>query len=215
MYDNERTRRRFLTGAGVTVAFGLAGCTSSSNQDKEDEDDSSGEGHSDAHGASLDGPSASATVTMATKDDGEHFEPHVVWVEPGGSVTWELDSGSHTTTAYAEKTNRPQRIPDEASAWDSGTVSEGGATFEHTFETPGVYDYLCLPHETTGMIGTVIVGDPDTESQPGLQPPQEELPDEAAKKIESLNQQVTEALDGSGDGQGDSTDGHDHSGDGH
>lgn len=215
MHDNERTRRRFLTGAGVAVALGFAGCTGSSNQGDGDEDDSSGDGHSDAHGASLDGQSASATVTMTTNDGGEHFEPHIVWVEPGGSVTWELDSGSHTTTAYAEETDKPQRIPDEASAWDSGTVSEEGATFEHTFETPGVYDYLCLPHETTGMIGTVIVGDPDTESQPGLQSPQEELPDEAAKKIESLNQQVTEALDGSGDGQDDSTDGHGHSGDGH
>jgi plastocyanin len=196
--DHDRTRRRFLAGAGVAGAIGLAGCTGSADQGNSSGDDgneSTGGGHEGSHG-SLEGPSASATVTMATTDDGSHFEPHVAWVEPGASITWELESGTHTTTAYAAETDNPQRIPEAANSWDSGTLSESGATFEHTFETPGVYDYLCVPHEATGMIGTVIVGSPGTDGQPGLQPPQDALSAAAAEKIESLNQRVTDALDG-------------------
>lgn len=208
MIDDSRTRRRFITGVGVAVTIGLAGCAGApaSGQDSEDQNgnttESTGDGHTDAHGSSLDSPSASATVSMETNDDSSHFEPHVVWVEQGGTVTWEVGSGSHTTTAYAEGNDVPQRIPDSANAWDSGTLSEQGKTFEHTFETVGVYDYFCVPHEATGMLGTVIVGDSDLEGQPGLQPPQDSLPSAAKQKIESLNQSVTEALGGSG-GSGD------------
>lgn len=208
MIDDRRTRRRFLTGASVVATIGLAGCIGGANlgQDNEDQNgnttESTGDGHADAHGSSLDSPSASATVSMETSDDGSHFDPHVVWVEQGGTVTWELGSGSHTTTAYAEGNDVPQRIPDSANAWDSGTLSEQGKTFEHTFETVGIYDYFCVPHEAMGMLGTVIVGDPDPEGQPSLQSPQDSLPSEAKQKIESLNQSVTETLGGSG-GNGD------------
>lgn len=216
MQDDLRTRRRFLAGAGVAVALGIAGCTGSTDggqtstgspagAETEATDSHTDDGHTDDHGSGLDGPSKHATVTMATTDGGSHFEPHVVWVEQGGTVTWELDSGSHTTTAYASKSDKPQRIPDGGSAWDSGTLSEQGKSYEHTFETVGVYDYFCAPHEATGMVGTVIVGSPDPDGQPGLQPPQESLPGEAVAKIESLNQRVTGALDGSGGNHDDST----------
>lgn len=206
MSDDGSTRRTFVLGTGAAAAFGLAGCTGfisdgSSNGDGEnDSSDASGDGHGDDHGDEIGGPSASATVTMATIDDGTHFEPHVVWVEQGGTVTWELESGSHTTTAYSEAVDRPQRIPDAAEGWDSGTLSEAGTTFEHTFETKGVYDYFCKPHEGSGMLGSVIVGDPGTDGHPGLEPPQNSLPDGAATKIESLNERVVATLEGSQDG---------------
>jgi plastocyanin len=32
-----------------------------------------------------------------------------------------------------------------------------GETFEVTFEVPGTYRYVCLPHEDHGMRGTVVV----------------------------------------------------------
>lgn len=213
MTDDRRTRRQFFVGAGVAGAIGLAGCigapqgqngtddqhgntTESGGHDDQhgNTTESGGHDHTDAQGAGIDGPHASATVSMVTANDGSHFEPHVVWVEREGSVTWKLESGSHTTTAYAKKTDKPQRIPDGANAWDSGTLSEQGKTFEHTFETEGIYDYFCIPHETIGMIGTVIVGNPKTEDQPGLQEPQTSLPSEAVKKIKSLNERVTAAL---------------------
>ncbi|WP_241997224.1 plastocyanin/azurin family copper-binding protein [Halorubrum sp. SD626R] len=29
--------------------------------------------------------------------------------------------------------------------------------YEHTFEEPGTYEYFCIPHEGSGMVGTVRV----------------------------------------------------------
>jgi plastocyanin len=40
----------------------------------------------------------------------------------------------------------------------SGTAEEGSdVTFEHTFEETGTYRYLCVPHESLGMVGAVHV----------------------------------------------------------
>lgn len=145
---------------------------------------------------------------MVTSDSGTHFEPHVVRVEPGETVTWALESGSHTTTAYAQENDKPQRIPDDANGWDSGTLSDQGATFEHTFETEGVYDYFCAPHESTGMLGCVVVGDPNLDNQPGMAEPQSSLPDGAQQKISELNQTVRDGGDG-GHSDGGHSDGND------
>lgn len=200
MSDRPRTRRRFILGAGFAATIGLAGCAGSPSSESDDHSPEENTTESDDHthavnpGSSLEGPSATATVSMVTSNNSTHYEPHAVWIEQSGTVTWKLSSGSHTATAYAAENDVPQRIPDSADAWDSGTLSEEGQTFEHTLETTGVYDYFCIPHEGTGMIGSVIVGEPDTEGQPGLQAPQDDLPSEARQKIESLNQAVTEAL---------------------
>lgn len=217
MNERSRTRRRFLVGAGIATSVGLAGCASAPGSESEQHDHdgnrsgADNETHAESHDAALEGPSASASVSMVSADDGTHFEPHVVWVEQGGTVTWELESGSHTTTAYAADNDAPQRIPDSAEPWDSGTMSEAGETFDHTFETTGVYDYFCVPHEATGMIGSVIVGEPDPQGQPGLQEPQDELPSEAKNQIESLNQTVTDALGSASEGSGEEEAGHNDS----
>jgi len=34
---------------------------------------------------------------------------------------------------------------------------ETSDTFSHTFDVPGTYSYVCIPHETSSMVGTVIV----------------------------------------------------------
>ncbi|MEA5386804.1 plastocyanin/azurin family copper-binding protein [Haloarculaceae archaeon H-GB11] len=219
MTDDALSRRTLLKTSGIALA-GLAGCTgspssssteqastptSTSTSHEEEGHEEGGheddgheeEGHEeDGHGhdEAIGEPVDHATVTMVTNDSGTHFEPHVVRVNPGGAVTWELESGTHTTTACHPDTDRPLRMPDDATPWDSGMLSEQGATFEHTFETEGVYDYVCVPHEATGMLGSIIVGEPDAHDQPGLAEPQDSLPDAAQTKIEDLNTMVNEAL---------------------
>jgi|GEM_PF-5199717 len=118
-------------------------------------------------------PAATQTVSMAmTVDGGHYFIPDIVWVKKGGTVTWENTTGEHSTTAFAPSNDRPRRIPDGAGGWDSGLVGKAGGTFQHTFETPGVYDYYCTPHEALGMVGKVIVGGPThLANEPALQPP--------------------------------------------
>jgi plastocyanin len=203
------SRRTVLKASGIALA-GLAGCTgspsgastdptstpSSTSTPREEEGheegghDDGGHGHDEAVGEPVD----HTTVKMVTNDSGTHFEPHVVRVNPGGSITWELESGTHTTTAYHPDNDRPLRMPEGAIPWDSGMLSEQGATFEHTFETEGVYDYVCVPHESTGMLGSVIVGEPDAHDQPGLAEPQGSIPEGAHSKIRDLNSMVNEAL---------------------
>ncbi len=48
-------------------------------------------------------------------------------------------------------------MPDGAEPFDLGSVT-GGQSFRYTFSKPGVYRYVCLPHERARMLGTVIVG---------------------------------------------------------
>jgi|AntDeeMinimDraft_4_1070355.scaffolds.fasta_scaffold00009_72 plastocyanin len=143
-------------------------------------------------------PRDSLTVSMMAGEDGTtlRFDPPLVWVKTGGTVTWGLESGNHSVTAYHPDTDRPQRIPDDADPFDSDVLAESNPTFEHTFETPGVYDYYCEPHRANGMVGTVVVGTPDPDGQPGLAEPQDELLDAASESIARLNERTRTLLDG-------------------
>lgn len=183
----------------ATVA-GLAGCAADSGSDhssdghNEHETESNESNHS--HGVTVpDGPSESATVIMKTKDGKSHFEPHVVWVRSGGTVTFETESGTHTATAYHPQNDSPRRVPENATAWDSGTVTADDEPYEQTFEVTGIHDFYCKPHQAHGMLGTVIVGEPENSDQAGLAKPQGDLPDEARSKIEALNEAVIEGVD--------------------
>jgi len=91
----------------------------------------------------------------------------------GDTVVW-ANSGSrnHTVTGYDDG------IPEGAEyfasggfdneqaardAWansiDGGGVVKPGETYEHTFEVPGDYYYVCIPHEDAGMLGKIVVTD--------------------------------------------------------
>ncbi|WP_226482385.1 cupredoxin domain-containing protein [Natrinema amylolyticum] len=186
---------------GGTTIVGLAGCSGTrSNGDDEhpddghDHGDDGHEGGGHEHDADIGDPSDSATVSMITTDDGDHFDPHVVWVESGGSVSWTNESGSHSTTAYHTANDEPGLVPEGAAEWDSGVLSEQGAAFDHTFETEGVYHYFCTPHETSGMIGSVIVGRPDPHEQPALADPPSDKPEAVRGKLTKLNERIRDAL---------------------
>lgn len=213
--DSRYTRRRLLRVTGGAAIVGLAGCTGSQPDDgraesgpddaptAEAEDDLAEEDdhhEEDDHGHDHDEgtpqePSATAEVALQTDGGQHHFAPHVVWVEPGGTVTWELESGQHDVVASRpDNGDKPLRMPDDAEPWDSGLLTEEDETVSRTFETEGVFDYLCTPHEAVGMVGTVIVGDPDPHEQPALEEPQELLPDGARSELADLAENVNEAL---------------------
>jgi plastocyanin len=124
------------------------------------------------------GDGEGTTVGMEAEGDAFYFDPIGLFVEPGTTVTWSNESGSHSSTAYQEGNGPAEttRIPEDAEAWDSGTLSEEGATFEHTFETPGTYDYFCIPHKTLEMVGRVVVGEPGGPAE-GSMPPDGDVPE--------------------------------------
>lgn len=93
------------------------------------------------------GPSSSQTEeavetsTVAMRNIS--FQPAVIRVAPGTTVTWvNQDQVDHTVTSQP------------ADRFDSGNVAPGGR-FEFTFDQPGTYDYVCTIHP--GMSGRVIV----------------------------------------------------------
>lgn len=90
------------------------------------------------------------TPTVRMKND--YFDPIGLFVEPGTTVRFAIAEGSHSATAYES------RVPDGATAFDTGVISSGSVSV--TFDTPGTYDYYCLPHESLGMVGRIVVGSP-------------------------------------------------------
>jgi len=95
---------------------------------------------------------ASAQETPVVKIGNNYFDPIGLHVESGTTVRFEIAAGAHSATAYEN------RIPSDASAFESGVISSGG--FEYTFEEPGTYDYYCIPHKSVEMVGRIVVGNP-------------------------------------------------------
>ncbi|MCL7418443.1 MAG: plastocyanin/azurin family copper-binding protein, partial [Halalkalicoccus sp.] len=59
----------------------------------------------------------------------------------------------------------------------------------------GVYHYYCTPHESLGMIGSVIVGEPDPHEQVALEEPPADKPERVREKLKELNGMIRTALD--------------------
>jgi plastocyanin len=112
-------------------------------------------------------PAATFEVRAVMSKNGAdvYFDPIGLHIEPGDTVRWIQVDGYHSVTAYHPANgDRELRIPEGAQPWDSGMLlaeyPAKGSTFEHTFTVPGVYDYLCIPHEAAGMVGRIVVGEP-------------------------------------------------------
>lgn len=161
-------RRSFLRTTG-TVATGslvtLAGCT----------------GGNGGGTTPTSTPTETNTVEMVTGNGDYYFDPIGLFVEAGETATWEIESGAHSSTAYKEGTGPATvtRVPNGAEGWNSETLSESGATFEHTFELTGTYDYFCIPHKSLGMVGRVVVGESGGPAA-GSMPPDGKVPESQA-----------------------------------
>jgi plastocyanin len=102
---------------------------------------------------------------VVSMTDDQRFTPQEITVQAGDTVTWRNDSGvAHTVTAYSDSVSSDlyfssgeasgeeqarNNVPDELMQPDD--------VFRFTFDEPGTYEYFCIPHESAGMTGTVIV----------------------------------------------------------
>ncbi len=159
-------RRTFLRAAGLGTTTGiatLAGCGGGGDG-----------GESDGDG----GGGATTTIDMVTDGSEYYFDPIGLRVESGTTVTWRIERGAHSATAYDESLDMASvtRIPQGAEPWNSDTLSTQGESFEHTFGMAGTYDYFCIPHKTLGMVGRVVVGDPGGPAE-GSMPPDGDVPE--------------------------------------
>ncbi|MFB6295803.1 MAG: plastocyanin/azurin family copper-binding protein [Halobacteriales archaeon] len=160
-------RRRFLRAVGTAAAGGAtaaAGCGSGGD----------GGGGTATRGAN--------TVGMVSGDQ-LYFDPIGLAVDTGETVTFRNESGRHSATAYRGEIASERRIPEDAEGWNSTTLNGQGATFEHTFEAEGTYDYFCIPHKSLGMVGRIVVGDPGGPAE-GSMPPDGPVP-ESSRIVEA------------------------------
>jgi plastocyanin len=148
-------RRTVLSGVGSLALIGtLAGCSTDGGGDG---GDTGGDG-GDTGG---DGGDGGATVVAGPNGDFV-FDPESVTISTGETVTWEFASPNHNVVAWPDM-HEAVSVPEGAGF---GSVEQGGDAFEtvaegetysHTFETAGEYTYVCVPHASADMIGTVVV----------------------------------------------------------
>ena len=102
-----------------------------------------------------------ATVEVGVEANGGAygFGPAAIHVDNGATVQfeWTGEGGGHNVVSAGD------------GPLDSGnSVSSSGVNYEHTFESDGIYNYVCVPHEGLGMKGSVVVGsDYPTQSTGG------------------------------------------------
>jgi|TARA_B100002019_G_C21047750_1_gene487652 pseudoazurin len=88
-------------------------------------------------------------IEMLNKRDKEKmlYSDELVRVEVGDTISWVPTSKGHNVQFVS--------VPEGVEKVKSKLSKE----FSYTFETEGVYLYLCTPHAGMGMIGLVLVGD--------------------------------------------------------
>ena len=142
-------RRVYLAAVGSAVSTGLAGCSTVMST------------FSDERPCDGDG----CTIGMSRTE----FLPDEYEASVGETVVWKNTSEAiHTVTA--REGSLPEGAEyfatggyeDEETAIDAWHDHQGGKletreTFEHTFEVPGEYIYICEPHVRADMTGTIIV----------------------------------------------------------
>jgi plastocyanin len=96
---------------------------------------------------------------------GFHFEPAGITVSPGDVVLYSAETPDHGVTAYHELHGRQNRVPDGVGPVSSPIVPVGGYWL-YRFDTEGVYDFYCPPHEPFGMVHRVVVTNDDDGDAP-------------------------------------------------
>ncbi len=148
------TRTAALRAAGVAAAVGsifwLAGC---------------GPGPT-AHTSPkpskvVAGCTASRAQSQVTVDatSAFRFVPATVCLLVGGTVTWTNTTTNFDHTSTDEPSlaasGRDATVPSGGHGWNLKLPS--GRSAHLTFNKAGVYHYFCIPHETLGMLGVVVV----------------------------------------------------------
>ncbi|WP_276270789.1 halocyanin domain-containing protein [Haloarcula litorea] len=140
-------RRQFVRSAVGTAALGAVGtATAQSEPDYGGwfENVSNYDGTVDRRGQDT----VEITVGAQGNNGAFAFSPAAVMVSPGTEVvwTWTGEGGGHNVVSEGD------------GPLDSGSpVSEADTTYSHTFESEGIYKYVCTPHESLGMKGAVVV----------------------------------------------------------
>lgn len=87
------------------------------------------------------------------------FDPAKLTIMSGDTVEWiNTSKAPHTVTGDPKLAKDPKNVllPPGAKPFHSGNIKPG-AKYAITFKTPGMYRYICVPHELKGMLGEIDV----------------------------------------------------------
>ena len=90
----------------------------------------------------------SHSVTKIINVSNFAFTPQNENAETGDTIKWVWVSGFHTTTS--------SNIPTGAAAWDA-LIDPSNLTFIYVPQMTGTYNYVCTPHASMGMVGTLTI----------------------------------------------------------
>jgi plastocyanin len=76
------------------------------------------------------------------------FSPKRVNAVVGDVIKWVWVNGSHTTTS--------RDIPNNAPSW-STSMNSNSTQFKYRLRVAGTYNYICIPHQSAGMVGVIKV----------------------------------------------------------
>jgi plastocyanin len=88
-----------------------------------------------------------------------YFEPVGLAIDVGDTVRFDLATPHHNVNAYHPAFGYTQRVPEDAPPYSSPILG-AGEYWLYTFETEGVHNVMCAPHELFGMVGSIVVGSP-------------------------------------------------------
>lgn len=109
-------------------------------------------------------PSFPDADVLAGPDGRLAFAPSELTVTVGETVRWGFPTAGHNVSGRPADADTVT-VPADAAPFASygphqppeqHLVPRGG-TYEHTFDVPGEYVYVCVPHVDRGMVGTVRV----------------------------------------------------------
>ena len=97
-------------------------------------------------------------VSMISTQGGAsgEFQPKTLNVKRGDVVRWTMADGvvMHNVS-FTQADSNPAGFTPPA---DSPFLTQQGQTFELKIDfAPGTYNYVCVPHEMTGMVGSITV----------------------------------------------------------
>lgn len=130
-------RRDVLAGVGAGLLWGFAGCS---------------------------GPSFPDADVIAGPGAQNRFEPAELTVSVGETVIWGFASAGHNVCCRPDDHDSIE-LPDDAEPFSSygpaespeGSLVPRGESYEQTLDVTGIYYYVCIPHASVGMQGTIRV----------------------------------------------------------
>ncbi|SEW02131.1 plastocyanin/azurin family copper-binding protein [Halobacterium jilantaiense] len=141
--DDGQVSRRSVIRAGAAAAAATAATGTAAAQEE---------------GGDGEGSSSGEKIVKVGPNGQNIFDPAELYVTPGTTVRFVWEGSGHNVHAT--------EVPGDAE-WSAKTEITGPPMeYEYTFDGPmGEYNYVCDPHASVGMEGTIIVTDSPPENE--------------------------------------------------